>query len=316
MARHLVLGAGGIGRATASALAAAGDEVVLVSRSGRDPRLPGVGAQALDVTDGRALAAVAAGARTLVNALNPAEYTHWDRDWPPMATAVLDSALASGARLVTVSNLYGYGRVGAPMTEENPLSPNGIKGRVRADMWTRALELHRAGQVQVAEVRGSDYIGPHTLGSSLVSSMLVPRILAGKTAWMPMGRTDAPHSWTVDIDVATLVAAIVASDDADVWGRPWHVPTAAPATLAEVGALVADLAGMPRARVRALPRAVVTIGGAVVPLLGALRETRHQFEGPFVIDSAAAQSRFALTPTPLRDALALTIAAVRDRGQD
>jgi hypothetical protein len=116
--------------------------------------------------------------------------------------------------------------------------------------------------------------------------------------------------------VAALVAAIVASDDADAWGRPWHVPTAAPATLAEVGGLVADLAGMPRARVRALPRAVVTIGGAVVPLLGALRETRHQFEGPFVIDSAAAQSRFALTPTPLRDALALTIAAVRDRGQD
>lgn len=311
MARHLVLGAGGIGVATAEALAATGGDVVLVSRSGRDPGLAGVTAYALDVADAAALTDLARGAQTLVNALNPTAYTHWERDWPPMASAILDAAEASGARLITVSNLYGYGRVDAPMTESTPLSPNGTKGEVRARMWSEALERQTAGRVRVAEVRGSDYIGPKTLGSSLVSSMLIPKVLAGKTAWMPMGRTDVPHSWTVDLDVAALVRAIAASDEPDVWGRVWHVPTAGPATMAEVGDLVVDVGGVEGARVRAMPRSVVTVGGLVVPLLGELRETRHQFERPFVLDSTAAQTRFGLRPTPLRDALALTVDAVR-----
>ena len=51
-----------------------------------------------------------------------------------------------------------------------------------------------------------------------------------------------------------------------------------------------------------------------MPLLGALRETRHQFERPFVLDSTAAQSRFGLRPTPLREAIERTVAALRAAG--
>ncbi len=314
MARHLILGAGGIGTATARALAETGAEVTLVSRSGRDPQIAGVTAYALDVTDAKALADLAQGAQSIVNALNPTQYTHWERDWPPMATAILDAAEASGAALITVGNLYVYGRVDGPMSESTPMSPNGIKGSVRARMWQEALARHEAGRVRVTEVRGSDYIGPETLGSSLVSSMLIPKVLAGSTAWMPMGRTDAPHSWTVDLDVAALIRAIATSPDADVWGRVWHVPTAAPATMTELGSQVAAIAGTGSATVRVMPRVVVTVGGLVVPLLGELRETRHQFERPFVLDSTAAQERFGLTPTPLREGLARTVDAVRAKG--
>lgn len=315
MTLHVVLGAGGIGRSVAKTLADAGEEVTLVSRSGRTIDRSGVRAVALDVTDAAGLAAVSAGARTVINALNPTAYTRWERDWPPMATAVLDATEAAGARLVTVSNLYGYGPVTGPMTEDLPLSSTGVKGQVRAQMWRDAVARQADGRVQVSEVRGSDYLGPETLASSYLSSMVLPAFIAGRRAWVPMGRADVPHSWTFDGDVAALVAAIALTDSDDVWGRAWHVPTDAPATLAEVAALAAEVAGAPApARLTVLPRAPVSVGGLVVPLLGALRETRHQFERPFVLDSTAAQSRFGLRPTPLREAISRTVAALRAAG--
>jgi len=69
--------------------------VVLASKSGVGRELPGVKRVAVDATDRRALTALAEGAASLVNAVNPPTYTHWDRDWPPMAAAFLTAAQAS-----------------------------------------------------------------------------------------------------------------------------------------------------------------------------------------------------------------------------
>ncbi|MBB1515585.1 NAD-dependent epimerase [Tessaracoccus sp. MC1679] len=309
MSRHLILGAGGIGRSVAMSLAAAGEDVVLASRSGRDAHVAGVSALALDVTDRDALRSAATGAATLVNALNPSLYYRWQKQWPPMADSILDAS--EGTRLVTVSNLYLYGRVDAPMTEETTVAPNGAKGRVRARMFEDAMARHKAGRVRAVEVRASDYLGPHTLASSFGSGMVLPPLLAGKTPRPPMGVADAPHSWTLDLDVAALIAALILRDDADDWGRAWHVPTDEPATLAELAELAAGIAGVDSIAPRPLPRAVVTVGGLVVPILHALWETRHQFERPFVLDSSAAQARFGLAPTPLRRGLELTVEALR-----
>jgi len=41
---------------------------------------------------------------------------------------IVQIAEQTGAGLVTVSNLYAYGRVVGPMTEDQPLVPNGHKG--------------------------------------------------------------------------------------------------------------------------------------------------------------------------------------------
>ena len=311
MATHLVLGAGGIGRSTADALANAGHDVVLASRSGRPATHPGVRAAAFDVQDVTALTRAAHGSATIVNALNPTKYTAWDRDWPPLAAAILTAAQESGASLITVSNLYLYGYVDAPMTEQTRVSPNGIKGRVRAQMWAGALAAHNAGRVRATEVRASDYLGPATLTSSMVSSRVLPAIIAGKQPSMPYGRVDVPHSWTADLDVARLITAIVQRDDDGDWGRPWHVPTDSPTTVTNLCRMAAQAAGVPERPVKVLPRLVISAGGLVVPLFRALWETRHHYEKAFVIDSSAAQERFGLAPTPTREVVAQTIAALK-----
>ena len=317
MTHHLVLGAGGVGRATTAALVGLGHTVTLASRSGRvtdrpwEATHPGaVEVIALDAGDADGLTAAARGAESIVNAVNPPSYLTWDTDWPPVAGATLSAAEATGAGLVIVGNLYGYGEVSAPMQESDPMAPAGHKGALRADMWTQALALHTAGRLRVTELRGSDYFGPGTTPrSSYLNDIVVDAVLAGRTPIVPIGRSDAPHSWTYVPDVGAL-AARLATDDRG-WGRAWHVPTSPARTFTEAAADVARLAGVRPRRVRTLPRPLGTAAGVVVPFMRELRETRHQFERAFVLDSTLTQQTFGLAPTQWEDALEATIAARR-----
>src|SRR5215210_1725758 len=109
MARHVIVGKGPVGTATAALLRQRGEEVRIVSRSGG----PAEQHVALDATDAAALTRVVEGAAALYNCANPA-YHRWPVDWPPMANAMLNAAEATGAVLVTTANLYGYGPVDGP----------------------------------------------------------------------------------------------------------------------------------------------------------------------------------------------------------
>ena len=124
---HLVVGAGGVGSAVALVLADAGVDVVLASRSGRGPDDPRISRVRVDASSVDALLAVAPTAVVIYNCVNP-EYTSWTTDWPPMAQAFLEYAERTGAVLATVSNLYGYGPVDVPMTEDLPLARGGGEG--------------------------------------------------------------------------------------------------------------------------------------------------------------------------------------------
>ena len=309
MGIHLVLGAGGIGRASATALLAAGEEVLVISRSGPKNLPEGATGIALDLNDTAALTRAAAGASTIVNAVNPSRYWRWAQEWPPVAASMLQAAQESGAGLVTVSNLYGYGRVDAPMTESTPVRPNGRKGEVRAQLWADALAAHDAGRCRVTEVRPSDYFGPGANdGSSVLNTYVITPAVAGRAVSVPLGRPDAPHSWTYLADIGNLVAALALGDG---WGRVWHVPTNPPMTFREVAAAFARAAGQADVKVSTLPRAVVTMGGWFSPMLRELWETRHQFERPFVLDSSAAEAHFGLRPTPWEVQVEETVAAFK-----
>lgn len=306
MARFVVLGAGAVGQGTARELAGAGHTVRIVSRSGRGPACAGVEAVRADAADVEQLVTVSSGAAAIVNALNPSSYTRWERDWPPLAQAALAAAERAGAGLVTVSNLYGYGLVEGPMREDHELRPNGPKGEVRARMWEQALAAHREGRVRVTELRASDYVGPGVGAQSLLNSMVIAPTLRGRPVWLVMGRGDVPHTWTDVRDTARL-AAVLATDDRS-WGTAWHVPSGAARTIQEVADEAARMCGRAPRRVHGIPRGVVTALGTVVPLLRELRETRHQFERPFVLDSSRTAATFDLEATPWEQTLKETVA--------
>jgi nucleoside-diphosphate-sugar epimerase len=304
MGTQVIVGAGSVGTATATALVDAGHEVVVVTRSGSGPDRPGIRKVACDASDPTALAAVVRGADSLVNCANP-PYDRWAALWPPMAAAMLDAATRTGAVLAIMGNLYGYGPVDHPMTEADPLAATGTKGRIRARMWEDALAAHRAGRVRVTEARASDFYGPGVVETSFFGRN-VDRLLAGRRAYV-LGDPDVPHAATYVPDVGRTLAVLATDERA--WGRPWHVPTAPAVTQRQLAARFCEIAGASPARVAPIPRAVLSAVGLVSPQVRELRETRYQFDRPFLLDSSACIATFGITPTPLDDGLA-AVAAV------
>ena len=178
MGRHVIVGAGPVGTATAHALVAAGHEVTVVTRSGSGPVGPGITRVAADASDPFALAAATGSADALYNCANP-PYHRWPELWPPMASSMLEVAARSGAVLVIMGNLYAYGPVDHALREDDPLAATGPKGRVRAAMWEEALAAHLAGRVRVTEARASDFIGAGVVDTSHFGRV-VGRLLAGR----------------------------------------------------------------------------------------------------------------------------------------
>lgn len=303
---HLIIGAGPVGSTTATLLADAGEQVRLVTRSGSGPEHPRVERIAADASDPARLAALAQGAAVIYNCANPA-YHRWPELWPPLAGAMLHAAEAADAVLVITGNLYGYGPVDAPMTEDTAQRPSSVKGRVRVRMWEQALAAHRAGRVRVTEARASDFLGTGShLGTgnySLLTDMVLAKVVRGQRAVAPVG-FDVPHSWTYIPDVARTLITLGADERA--WGRAWHVPTAPPVTLRQAAARACELVGAPAPKLTTLPAPVVWAGGLFSPMVRGFREVAYQFQRPFVLDSTLTQATFGLSPTSLDDALRAT----------
>jgi nucleoside-diphosphate-sugar epimerase len=305
----LVVGAGVIGSRVAGMLAERGDSVSVVSRHGSGPAgSAGISHVAADAADAGAMARLAEGVSVIYNCVNP-PYHRWPADWPPIAASVLAAAERSGAVLVTLSNLYGYGPCNPghydeahPITEATPLAATGRKGRVRARVWQDALAAHQAGRVRVAEVRAADFVGPGA--QSALGERIVRRVRQGKGVSV-LGRAGRPHTWSFTGDVARML--VTAGTDPGAWGRAWHVPSNEPRSQRQVIDDFARAAGVGQVRVGEIPSVVLGGMGLFSPLLREVRETEYQFRDDFVMDSSAAQAAFGLKPAPWEEIVAVTV---------
>ncbi len=301
MALHVIVGKGPVGSTTADELVRRGHTVRVLSRSG-GTSTHDVEHRRVDAADADALAAAARGAAAIYNAVNPA-YTRWATDWPPVAAALLTAAERTGAVLVTMSNLYAYGRPSGPMTPESPLAATDTKGRVRRRMWLDALAASEAGRVRVTEARAADFVGPQVPADHSHLVRQLEPIRRGRRAWV-VGDPDAPRSWAYLPDVARTLAVL--GTDERALGRAWHVPVAAPRSQREaVGDLAAAL-GKPAPPVTGIPWWALRSLAAVVPFAREIVDVRHQFDQPFVTDASATTAAFGLTPTPWAEVVAAT----------
>ncbi|MGC0417565.1 NAD-dependent epimerase/dehydratase family protein [Embleya sp. AB8] len=294
---HVVVGAGSTGAATALLLAGSGERVRIVTRRGGGPEHPLIDRVAADATDAARLVELTRGAATLFNCAMPA-YDRWPIDWPPLASALLTAAERTGARYVMLGNVYGYGRVAGPLTEDLPMAPTTVKGRVRAAMWADALAAHEAGRVLVTEVRASDYLGANA--SSLYNFLVVPAVLAGTPAALPAD-LDAAHSWSYTGDVAqTLVAA---SRSAESWGRAWHVPSTSTWSARTLTNRLAELTDSPTPHLTRMSAAEVRTIGRENAIMAEVEEMLYLTEQETILDATTTEKLLNVTPTEIDPAL-------------
>ncbi|MEH0108220.1 NAD-dependent epimerase/dehydratase family protein [Tersicoccus sp. MR15.9] len=294
MALHVIVGAGPVGRHTARLLADRGDEVVVVTRSGRGPDLPGARRVAADAADADRLTELTTGATALYNCANPPHYGTWETVWPALSGSLLATAERTGATLVTAASLYPYGPVDVPMTEALPDAATEKNGRIRARMWAEARAAHDAGQAHVVEVRASDYVGAG-VGANGHLTRDVPAALKGRRAWV-VGNPDLPHSWTDVADVARTLVTV--ADRPDAWGRVWIAPTNAPRTHREALADVLAAGGHPMVGMSGIPRLALRAMGLVNADLREMATMSYIQSRPYVVDSSAAEGELGLAPTP------------------
>ena len=297
--RHVIIGSGPVGRATAAALRERGAEVVLASRSGRQDTA------AVDATDPEALTRLTEGAVALYNCVNPPSYDVWPQVWPPVAAGLLAAAERTRG---------GAGDRRQPL----PLRPRA--GRRDARGHARRGHHHEGtaprgddpGRLRPARCRPdprgrgardrTTWAPPWaTTDTSRASSRAPCRARASPSSGAPTSRTPGPTCVT--------------------WARPWPCsprrsrhggasgthPATHRARRHRQSTTCSPASARVRCRVRALPTRMLGLLAPFVPVMGELRETAYQFTAPYVMESSAITAAYGLEPSPWEDVCRRTV---------
>jgi len=299
--RPLVLGAGPLGRAIVASLVARGHHPVVVTRSGTP--VDGAESRRADLTDPAAARAALADATIVFSTAQPA-YHRWVEEFPALQASIVQAAQAADVALIVAENLYGYGPHDGPLTEDLPMRPTTRKGTVRAEMWQTLLDASTRGELQMAAVRGSDFVGPGVEGSAFGTRFFDP-LRRGKPA-QAMGDVDALHSVTFVPDFGEALVR-VAEDDTS-WGRAWHVPCAPAVSQRRLAEIAASTIGR-TGTIKSAPVSMLRLVGVFVKPVREMVEMRYEFEEDFVVDSSAFTAHFGMQATPLEEALGAVMRA-------
>lgn len=232
----------------------------------------------------------------------------WSEEWPRVMDNVIDACIRHGSRLVFFDNVYAYGRVQGPMTEETPFSPCSRKGEVRARIATTLLEEMRKGSLEAMIVRAADFYGPDAT-LSLTHATVIQRLVQGRTPqWV--GKPQAVHTFTYTPDAGRTVALLGNRDEG--WGETWHALTSAETMTGEAFVrLACETAGRPF-KIQVAPRWLLRALGLFQPVLRENDEMMYQFEEDYRFDSRKVRQALGIEATPYEQGIAAALRAARD----
>jgi nucleoside-diphosphate-sugar epimerase len=306
-----ILGAGGaIGNELIKLLAAKNQPFRLV---GRNPKPTSGATETLsaDLTDKDQTIRAVAGS-SVVHLLVGLKYDHklWQDMWPRVMGNTIEACKRARAQLVFFDNVYMYGKVSGPMTEETPFNPCSKKGEVRAKIATTLINEWKSGGLVAMIARSADFYGPDTRNG--VPNLLVfePFAKKQKASWLV--NDSVPHSFTYTPDAAQSLVQL--AERATAWNQTWHVPaTPNPLTGKEFVALAAKEFGV-AAKYRVLSRPILRIAGWFDPLVAESYEMLYQSDSPYLFDSSKFAREFGFAGTPYADGIRTTAASFKQAG--
>lgn len=303
---HTVLGAGQVGLKLAHELVALGKEVRIVRRGPAGAAKEGLTWMQGDMLDANFMDEVCKGAAVVYHCANPSRYDRWADDLPPLFDSIVCAAKRSGAKLVVLDNVYMYGRAGGKAyREDTAMEPCSDKGRLRAELAQRLIDLQESGELDIAIARAADFFGPQTPQAAMFHERFFDQLSAGKKVDMP-GDVDALHSYSYTPDVARALALLGTSDSA--WGKIWHLPVTFQGTTREMAEHFARALNQ-SLRVRTVPRWMLHGIGLFAPQIRSAIEMMYQFEEDYVVDDSRFRQEFELETTDIGHAARATVAS-------
>ena len=299
---HVVFGTGPVGTWIARALRDKSIAVRAVNRTGKRPALmpENVEVVAADIYDAQQAMDAAKGATVVYQALN-APYHQWKKYFPTLQANTMAAARSTGARYVSIENLYMY-NPSQTITQNAPLAPLSGKGKVRRSMAEKVMMAQQRGEIQAAALRSSDYYGPGVVLSAM-GERVFGNLFAGKKAQV-LGAADQPHSWAYIEDVGRAAALIGTSEKA--FGKVWMTPHAPPCTQKEMVKKIGRVLGI-NPQMMIISPLMLRLAGLFSPGARASVEMMYQFTAPFVVDTKHFQESFGMEATPLDEGIERTV---------
>ncbi|MEO7990092.1 MAG: NAD-dependent epimerase/dehydratase family protein [Chryseolinea sp.] len=228
----------------------------------------------------------------------------WEQQWPIVMRNTIDACKKNGSKLVFFDNVYAYGQVNGPMTEETPFNPNSKKGEVRAKIATTLLDEIKQGNLQGMIVRAADFYGPGAL-LSLTHSTVNERLKAGKSAqWV--GDPKKVHTFTYTPDAGRTVA--IAGNTPSAYNQTWHALTSPEKITGDDYIRMAyEILNKQYKSPQVMSKFGVRLLGLFIPVLREFVEMMYQFENEYVFDSAKAEKAFNVKATPYKEGISETL---------
>src|SRR6266481_8271350 len=298
-----VLGAGGaIGNKLVKLLGARNQPFRLVARNPRET--PGATeVLAADLTDKDQTIRAVAGS-SIVHLLVGLKYDHkvWQELWPRIMDNTIEACKRAAAKLIFFDNVYMYGKVSGPMTEETPFNPCSRKGEIRAKIATALINAWKSGALTAMIARSADFYGPDARNGIPNVLVFEPLSTKQKASWLV--NDSVPHSFTYTPDAAQSLVQL--AERATAWNQTWHVPTTPhPLTGREFVAHAAKELGVAMKH-RVLSRPMIRIAGWFNPVVAESYEMLYQSDSPYLFDSSKFAREFSFAGTPYADGIRAT----------
>jgi len=222
----------------------------------------------------------------------------WAREWPLIIRNVVKAAQATGARLIFFDNVYMYGRVEGPMTEETPYNPASVKGKIRAQVASYLMNEVKKGTLRASIARAADFYSAETKNSFFDMLVLDKYARGQKAMWM--GNPNSLHAFTYVPDAARALFLLGTHPQTD--GQVWHLPTAPALRGTEFLQLAAEALHTKPRFTRLGKRALQFIGLFNKPVSETV-ELYYQYQYDYIFSSQKIEDYFSIKPTPYREGI-------------
>ncbi len=213
----------------------------------------------------------------------------WQQQWPGLMQNVIHACQENGSKLVFFDNVYMYGKVTGPMTEQTPFNPCSKKGEIRAQIATMILDEVAKGSLTALIARAADFYGPETFNSFL-HMMVFENLKKGKSAQLLISKK-LKHSFTYTPDAGKATALL--GNTPSAFNKTWHLPTdmnvLTGSEMVEIAARELNI----KPKITVLPRIMVQIAGLFNPIIKESVEMLYQYDSEYIFDSGKFDKAFS-----------------------
>ena len=303
MEKHFIIGPGVIGQEIFSVLQSMNKEVYLCGRSDRNVKNY-IQLDALNKS--QVIEKTKSVTHVYITIGLPYNKKLWRNQWPIIVDNIIGASLSNAFKIIFFDNVYAYGRLQNPVTEQHDLLPISQKGLTRKIIDEKLIDTMNHQKIMI--VRSPDFFGPGASNSVCYIGFL-ESMLKGKQPSF-IGSMGKKHSYAYTKDLARAIVKLALEED--TYNQTWHLPCYQTNSITEIlDRYNHEFLG--QFTLKVISKKTHRILSVFVPILKELYEMRYQFDNDYILDFTKFSLRFPYFElTNINDAIKETVNYFKD----